>query len=76
MNHKITYYITILLALTTTLFSSCKSSSSSVDLKDFKIKDTANIYRFTITTNNADSITLSRMNEKKEWIVYHRSFSM
>ena len=74
MNHKITYYITILLALTTTLFSSCKSSSSSVDLKDFKIKDTASIYRFTITTNNADSITLSRMNEKKVWMIENPNY--
>ena len=74
MNHKITYYIIILLAVTTTLFSSCKSSSSSVDLKDFKIKDTANIYRFTITTNNADSITLSRMNEKKVWMIENPNY--
>ena len=69
MNHKFLYNIIIFLALTTSIFSSCKSPSSNVDLKDFKIKDTSNIYRFTITTNNVDSITLSRMNENKVWMI-------
>ena len=74
MNLKITHNINILIALTISLFSSCKSPTSNVDLKDFSIKDTANVYRFTITTNNADSITLSRMNENKVWMIENPNY--
>ena len=74
MNLKITLNIIILIALTTSLFSSCKSPTSDVDLKDFSIRDTANVYRFTITTNNADSITLSRMNENKVWMIENPNY--
>ena len=74
MNLKITLNIIILIALTTSLFSSCKSPTSNVDLKDFGIRDTANVYRFTITTNNADSITLSRMNENKVWMIENPNY--
>ena len=69
MNLKITLNIIILIALTTSLFSSCKSPTSNVELKDFSIRDTANVYRFTITTNNADSISLSRINENIVWMI-------
>ena len=61
MNLKNTLNIIILIALTTSLFSSCKSPTSDVDLKDFRIRDTANVYRFTITTNNADAKLISVM---------------
>ena len=74
MNLKNTLNIIILIALTTSLFSSCKSPTSNVDLKDFSIRDTANVYRFTITTNNADSITLSRMNENKVWMIENPNY--
>ena len=74
MNLKNTLNIIILIALTTSLFSSCKSPTSNVDLKDFSIKDTANVYSFTITTNNADSITLSRMNENKVWMIENPNY--
>ena len=74
MNHKIVHYIIIFFTLTTSLFSSCKNPSSSADLKDFKIKDTSNIYRFTITTNNVDSITLTRMNKNKVWMIEKPNF--
>ena len=67
---KLNYYFLFpILFVVALLTSNCNSKNSAVDLKDFSIKDTANIYSFTIATSNQDSITITRNNENRVWMI-------
>ena len=67
---KLNYYFLLpILFGVALLTSNCNSKNTAVDLKDFSIKDTANIYSFTIATSNQDSITITRNNEKRVWMI-------